>query len=179
MVRTHTLAAAALLVLASLIHPLPSAAQATGSRIAGADARDANLRTYADLLRSDLRAQKAAVIAQMMQFTEEEDVKFWPIYRQYENELAQMAVGRAELIAEFVKSHQDGTFDNPRADDIASRWFKGQRARLDLMEKYHKKVKKTLTPIRAGQFLQIEHQLGIFIDMTIAAEMPLVGEKSK
>ena len=28
-------------------------------------------------------------------------------------------------------------------------------------------------------FLQIENQLGLFVDMTIAAEMPLVGEKSK
>ena len=140
---------------------------------------DDNIYNYLQLLRSDFNSAKVELINKIMKLSADEAQKFWPIYRQYENELAQMAVGRAELIAEFVKSHQDGTFDNPRADDIASRWFKGQRARLDLMEKYHKKVKKTLTPIRAGQFLQIEHQLGIFIDMTIAAEMPLVGEKSK
>jgi hypothetical protein len=140
---------------------------------------DDNIYNYLQVLRSDFNSAKVELINKIMKLSADEAQKFWPIYRQYENELAQMAVGRAELIAEFVKSHQDGTFDNPRADDIASRWFKGQRARLDLMEKYHKKVKKTLTPIRAGQFLQIEHQLGIFIDMTIAAEMPLVGEKSK
>ena len=138
---------------------------------------DDNIYNYLQVLRSDFNSAKVELINKIMKLSADEAQKFWPIYRQYENELAQMAVGRAELIAEFVKSHQDGTFDNPRADDIASRWFKGQRARLDLMEKYHKKVKKTLTPIRAGQFLQIEHQLGIFIDMTIAAEMPLVGEK--
>ena len=140
---------------------------------------DDNIYNYLQVLRSDFNSAKVELINKIMKLSADEAQKFWPIYRQYENELAQMAVGRAELIAEFVKSHQDGTFDNPRADDIASRWFKGQRARLDLMEKYHKKVKKTLTPIRAGQFLQIEHQLGIFIDMTIAAEMPLVGEQKK
>ena len=140
---------------------------------------DDNIYNYLQVLRSDFNSTKVELINKIMKLSADEAQKFWPIYRQYENELAQMAVGRAELIAEFVKSHQDGTFDNPRADDIASRWFKGQRARLDLMEKYHKKVKKTLTPIRAGQFLQIEHQLGIFIDMTIAAEMPLVGEQKK
>jgi len=48
---------------------------------------------------------------------------------------------------------------------------------LFLLEKYHRKIKKTLSPIQAGQFLQIENQIGIFVDMTIAAEMPLVGPK--
>ena len=32
-----------------------------------------------------------------------------------------------------------------------------------------------LSPVPAGRFLQIENQIGIFIDLTIAAEMPLVG----
>ena len=89
------------------------------------------------------------------------------------------AIQRAEFIAEFVQSHKDGTFDNARAKDMAKRWFKVQRARLDLIEKYHGKIEKTLSPIQAGQFLQIENQLAIFIDMTIASEMPLVGAKTK
>jgi hypothetical protein len=62
---------------------------------------------------------------------------------------------------------------------MAKRWFKGQRARLDLIERYHRKIEKALSPIQAGQYLQIENQLGIFIDMTIASEMPLVGEKTR
>jgi hypothetical protein len=161
------------LLTATLLAILAFLAPARGAEV------DDNIYNYLQVLRSDFNSAKVELINKIMKLSADEAQKFWPIYRQYENELAQMAVGRAELIAEFVKSHQDGTFDNPRADDIASRWFKGQRARLDLMEKYHKKVKKMLTPIRAGQFLQIEHQLGIFIDMTIAAEMPLVGEQKK
>jgi hypothetical protein len=58
---------------------------------------------------------------------------------------------------------------------MAKRWFKGQRARLDLLEKYHGKIEDSLSSVKAGQFLQIENQIGIFIDMTIASEMPLVG----
>jgi len=33
--------------------------------------------------------------------------------------------------------------------------------------------------VQAGQFLQIENQLMLFIDITIAGEMPLVGERTK
>jgi len=140
---------------------------------------DDNIYNYLQLLRSDFNSTKVELINRIMKLSAEDAQKFWPIYREYENDLGKMAVGRAELITEFVQSHKDGTFDNARADDIASRWFKGQRARLDLLEKYHRKVKKALSPVRAGQFLQIENQLGLFIDMTIAAEMPLVGDQPK
>ena len=58
---------------------------------------------------------------------------------------------------------------------MAKRWFKGQRARLDLLERYHRKIEQSLSSVKAGQFLQIENQIGLFIDITIAAEMPLVG----
>jgi hypothetical protein len=138
---------------------------------------DDNIYNYLQVLRSDFNSAKVELINRIMKLSAEEAQKFWPTYREYENDLGKLAISRAELIAEFVQSHKDGTLDNPRADDIATRWFKGQRARLDLMEKYHRKIKKTLSPIRAGQFLQIENQLGLFIDMTIAAEMPLVGEQ--
>lgn len=137
---------------------------------------DDNIYNYLQLLRSDFNSGKVELVNQIMKLSAEDAQKFWPIYREYENELGKMAVTRAELIVEFVERHKDGTFDNPRAEDIAKRWFKGQRARLSLLEKYHRKISKTLSPIRAGQFLQIEHQIGIFVDMTIAAEMPRVGQ---
>ena len=62
---------------------------------------------------------------------------------------------------------------------ISKRWFKSQRARLDLLENYHGKIEKALTSVQAGQFLQIENQLGLFIDVAIASEMPTVGKLDK
>ena len=58
-------------------------------------------------------------------------------------------------------------------------WFAAQRARLDLLEKYHGKIEESLSSVQAGQFLQIENQIGIFIDLTIASEMPMVGKQIK
>jgi hypothetical protein len=114
-----------------------------------------------------------------MKLSAEESKKFWPLYHEYENELSKQALNRAELIAEFVRSHQNGTFDNAKAKDMAKRWFKAQRARLDLLEKYHGRIEKSLSSVQAGQFLQIENQIGLFIDVTIASEMPQVGELMK
>ena len=140
---------------------------------------DDNIYNYLQLLRSDFNSAKVEIVNRIMKLSAEDAKKFWPVYREYENELGKQAVNRAEFIAEFVQSHKDGTFDNARARDMARRWFKAQRARLTLLEQYHGKIEKILSPVQAGQFLQIENQMFVFIDMTIAAEMPLVGEKIK
>jgi Spy/CpxP family protein refolding chaperone len=138
-----------------------------------------NIYNYLQLLRSDMNSLKVELVNSIMKLSAEDAKKFWPIYRDYENELGKQAINRAEMITEFVQCHKDGTFDNAKAKDIATRWFKSQRARLDLLEKYHAKIEKALTPVQAGQFLQIENQLGLFIDITIASEMPAVGTKGK
>ena len=130
-----------------------------------------------DLLRSDLNSIKAHLVNSIMKLSQEDAKKFWSIYLQYENELGELALNKAAVVTEFIKSHRDGSFDNAKAQDIASRWLKGQRAKIDLLEKYHRKIAEALTPVQAGQFLQIENQLGLFIDVTIASEMPTVGKK--
>jgi hypothetical protein len=138
-----------------------------------------NIYNYLQLLRSDLNSAKVELVNGIMKLSAEDAKKFWAIYRDYENELGKLAVNRAELVTEFVKAHEDGTFDNTKAKDMSKRWFKSQRARLELLERYHGKIEKALSAVQAAQFLQIENQIGLFIDVTIASEMPVVGAKRK
>jgi Spy/CpxP family protein refolding chaperone len=161
---------AAMLVLTAL---LVLAAPATR----GADVND-NIYNYLQLMRSDMNSLKVELVNSIMKLSADDAKKFWPLYRDYETELGKQAINRAELVSEFVQSHRDGTFDNVKAKDMAKRWFKSQRARLDLLEKYHAKIEEALTSVQAGQFLQIENQIGLFIDVAIASEMPAVGSKS-
>jgi hypothetical protein len=146
--------------------------------VRAADVSD-NVYNYLQLLRSDMNSLKVELVNSIMKLSAEDAKKFWPIYRDYENELGKLAINRAEMVSEFVQCHQDGSFDNVKARDMAKRWFKSQRARLDLLEKYHGKIEKALTSVQAGQFLQIENQLGLFVDVAIASEMPTVGSKGK
>ena len=138
-----------------------------------------NIQNYLQLLRTDLNSIKVELVNSIMKLSQEDAKKFWSIYLQYENELGELALKKAEMVTEFVESHQDGSFDTAKAKDLAKRWLKGQRAKLDLLEKYHARIEEALTPIQAGQFLQIENQIGLFIDVTIASEMPTVGKAAK
>jgi hypothetical protein len=164
------------LIRATAICVLTASLELAASAAPGASVND-NIYNYLQLMRSDVNSAKVEVVNAIMKLSAEDAKKFWPIYRDYEDELGKLAINRAELISEFVQSHTDGSFDNAKAKDMAKRWFKSQRGRLDLLEKYHGKIEKALSSVQAGQFLQIENQIGLFIDVTIASEMPVVGKK--
>lgn len=68
-----------------------------------------NLRAYVELLRSDVRARKVGIITEVMQFTDAEDAKFWPVYRENETELAKVNDDRLALIKEYAVSYDKMT----------------------------------------------------------------------
>ena len=64
--------------------PTPAQAQTPASPVSEQQTKMLNLTAYAELLRSDVRAQKIAILTEVMGFTEAEDKAFWPIYREYD-----------------------------------------------------------------------------------------------
>jgi hypothetical protein len=140
---------------------------------------DGNISQYLQLLHSEFNTGKVPLVNNIMNLSKEDAQKFWPIYRAYENEVGKLSIKRVELMVEFVQSHRDGTFSDAKAKYVAARYFEAQRARLDLLDKFHRKIEKALSSVQAARFLQIENQINIFIDMTIASEMPMVGESVK
>jgi hypothetical protein len=141
---------------------------------AAADARDAktmNLTAYAELLRSDVQAQKVAIITEVMGFTEGEDTAFWPIYREYDLEMAKLGDERVALIADYAKNYASLT--NEVADRLATKALELEARRQELKGQVYQKVRKALSPLTAARFLQVENQLLLLVDLQIAASLPI------
>jgi hypothetical protein len=136
------------------------------------DARSLNLTAYAELLRSDVRAEKVAILTEVMQFTEAEDKVFWPIHREYEAEMAALGDERVALIAEYAKSYS--TMTDPVAQTLATRALDLEAKRHAVKAKYYDRFAKALTPRTSLRFLQVEHQLQLIIDLQISAALPIV-----
>src|SRR6185436_15806592 len=137
------------------------------------DSRDLNLRAYVELLRSDLRAQKVAVITEVMEFTEAEDAKFWPVYREYEAELAKIHDDRMALIKEYSVSYDALT--DATADRLALRALDLEARRQTLTKTYYDRFKSVVSPKTAARFIQVEHQILLLLDLQIAASLPIAS----
>jgi hypothetical protein len=144
---------------------------------AQADPKSLNLTAYAELLRSDVRAEKIAILTEMMGFTEAEDAVFWPIYREYNVEMAKLGDERMALIADYAKEYS--TLTDANADRLATRALDLEARRQATKAKYYEKVKAALSPRTALRFLQVEHQLLLLIDLQVSASLPIAPTETR
>lgn len=142
-----------------------ASAQAGQSPAGGTDT-SLNLLAYAELLRSDVRAQKIAILTEVMGFTEQEDAAFWPIYREYELEMSKLGDERLALIREFAASFS--TLNDDVAAKLGAKALELETRRNAAKAQCYEKVKAALSPRTALRFLQVEHQLQLLIDLQIA-----------
>lgn len=135
----------------------------------------AEARAYFEVLRSDFNTEKIRTLNQVMKLTAAEADTFWPIYRSYEQELALVGDRKLALIVEFMRHQKNGTLTDENSKVMAAEWLQNSQDRLDLWKKYYQQISAAVSPIRAAQFLQVENQMAIFVDLNIASEMPVVG----
>jgi len=133
-----------------------------------------NTRAYFEVLRSQLNADKVATINQVLKLNDIEAKKFWPIYRNYEKELASIGDRKLEIVRDFFKYHNRGNLTNVHAKELAEKWIENLQERTDLWKKYHHEISDEVSPTRGAQFLQLENQIALFIDIGIASEMPII-----
>jgi hypothetical protein len=131
-----------------------------------------DLDKYLEMLRSDLRTAKTEIHTEALDLSEADGVKFWPIQREYETELAKIGDQRLQLIKDYAAAYESMTPE--AAKQLVDRAFKLESSRLALLKKYTDKVSKGVSPIIAARFAQVEAIINSLIDLQIRAETPLV-----
>ncbi len=162
------------LMATSLAAPVPTPAQAQtpASPVSEQQTKMLNLTAYAELLRNDVQAQKIAILTEVMGFTEAEDKAFWPIYRDYNTEMATLGDERVTLISEYTRAYTHITDDVARS--LATRAMDLDKRRNAALERCFTRVGTALSPRMALKFLEVEHQLLLIIDLQISASLPIV-----
>jgi hypothetical protein len=131
-----------------------------------------NLRAFVELARSDLKTQKALIIAENLPMKEDEAAEFWPVQRDYETELSKLNDQKLALIVRYARSYQ--TMSDADATELAKSSFDLEAKKTDLKRKYFKKFSKVMPATKAARFFQIENQLNMVVDLRVAASLPLI-----
>jgi len=135
-------------------------------------AEDKQVDRYVMMLRTDLKADKAAIIVNNMHFTEAEKDAFWPVYQNYQKELSKLGDERVALIKDYA-AHL-GTIDDEKAKELTARSMALEEQRLQLVKKYIDEFGKVLPAKQVARFFQLEMQMQRMVDIQVAAELPLV-----
>jgi hypothetical protein len=168
--------AAWILVLA-LLGFAPAARAQTSEQAAMSPASNAqNIQAYIDLLRSDVRQQKAEMLGEVMQLSAADAAKFWPIYSEYDTELASLNDLRVANIQEYSRTYDQMT--DGKADELIQKALSYRTQRSELLAKTYEQVKQALGATTAARFVQVEDQLLLIMDLQIDSSLPVVGQSS-
>jgi hypothetical protein len=133
-----------------------------------------NMQEYIELMRTNVRDQKAEIMGSVMELNAADAAKFWPIYSEYDAELAKVNDLRVANIQEYAANYLQMT--DEKADELIQNALNYRKQRAELLAKCYGRVKQALGAVTAARFAQIEDQLLLIIDLQMASSLPIVGE---
>ena len=131
---------------------------------------DTSLTNAIELVRTNVRANKAELIGRALALPDSEASVFWPLYREYEAELTKLADQRVVLIREYLTVYD--TLSNAKAKDIMLRVFDLDARRVKLSRDQFNRFARKLPAKTVAHFFQLDGFLNRVIDLQIAAALP-------
>ena len=132
----------------------------------------AQTTSYIEILKSDVKTQRRALVTGAMGLTEEQAQKFWPVYKEYEIEYDKMLDRELELIKKYADTYEGMT--DEMADILAKEAMAIDKDQLDLNEKYYKKYKKEFGAKLAAKFWMVENRINLMIRLQVASAVPVL-----
>ncbi|MDI1353798.1 MAG: hypothetical protein PSX36_02685 [bacterium] len=71
------------------------------------------------------------------------------------------------------------SLSNEKADELITKVLKNNVETDKLMDRYYVKMKKAITPLRAGSYMQLEFYILTMIRAEIQSNIPMIGELDK
>jgi len=168
MLKKTLLAAVALAVLSTGL----AAAQTPAAAPADAAKAREDLDKAVEALRKDARATKADILGKTLALDTTQAAAFWPVYKQYEAELATVNNDRVAIIQDL--SEHFSSLNDAKAQGLIERQIAFQEKRLAVVKKYKDEFLKVLPAKTVARFLQVDSRLNTLIDVAAASQIPLV-----
>jgi hypothetical protein len=127
---------------------------------------------YIEVMRSVLKTEKKAAIAEAMMLTEAEAEVFWPLYNEFNDKMYIVQSKRVQIIKDFAANYENMT--DEKADELWVSSMSFKQEVLNLTKEYYKKFKKILPAGKAAKYFQAENKIATLIDAELALEIPLV-----
>ena len=130
------------------------------------------LDEYIELVRLDVRQQRAEIMGESMRLSASEASNFWPIYEQYETAYTTLGNAKLQLIADYANAFD--TMTDEVADELVDRLFTLTDDEQALLREYHGKMASAVGGAVAARFVQVERRIRNLLDLRLAAEIPLL-----
>ena len=121
--------------------------------------------------RTDIQADRQAIVAHNMQLTDAQATAFWPVYREYRNELAKSGDRMVKLVSDYAAAYN--TLTDAQATAMMTEMMSIKKEMMKTTEKYMPKFGAVLSPKLVMRYLQIENKLDTILMAGAVDTVPL------
>jgi hypothetical protein len=159
----------------ALAGPLVAAPQAAAPQAPAATATPsaADIDKLVDLLRKDVRAEKADLIAKTMNLDAAQAAAFWPVYKLYETERTALGNEKLGIIQDYADHYSE--MNDAKAKGLITRSIALEEKTTALQKKYADEMMKVLPAKTVGRFFQVERRINMLLDLKLSSAIPLVN----
>jgi len=119
-----------------------------------------------------IRADKKLLVAENMQLTEAEAKAFWPVYKQYQDELFLLRTRTVKLIKDYADAYE--TMNNNTAKKLLNEYMTIDTLGPKLRQTYLPRFRKVLPEVKVARYYQIENKIQAALFYELAANIPLM-----
>jgi hypothetical protein len=127
-----------------------------------------------DILRDKLKADKKLLIAENLGLTDAESKAFWPVYEEYQKELAGLNQRLGKMIQNYATEYNAKTMTDDKAKTLMAEALSIEEAETALKKKYLDRLNGVIPAVKAARYLQMENKIRALIKFDMAANIPLV-----
>jgi len=125
-----------------------------------------------DVMREKLRADKKAVVAEVLQLTEGEAKAFWPVYNAYQSDMVTHYDKLLKLIDTYASSYE--TMTDAQATSLLQQYLGLEREHVALLTSYLPRFQKVLPPKKVAKLYQVENKARALVNYELARGIPIV-----
>ena len=126
------------------------------------------------ILREKIKADKKLVVAANLELTESEAKGFWPVYEQYQKDLATINQRIVKLIESYAADYRTKTLTDEKAKKLTDEMVAIEQAEAGLKTSFVPKLRKVLPERKVARYLQIENKIRAIVKYELASAVPLV-----
>ena len=126
------------------------------------------------IMREKVKADKNLMVATNMQLTESEAKGFWPVYEEYQKDLAAINQRTVKLIESYAADYRTNTLSDEKAKKLVDELVAIEQAEAGLKASYVPKLSKVLPMKKVARYLQVENKVRALVKYELAGNIPLV-----
>jgi len=125
------------------------------------------------ILRDKIKADKKLLVATNMELTDSEAKAFWPVYEEYQKELAAINQRIVKMIESYAADYKAKSLTNEKAKKLVDELIAVEKAEAAMKAAYAPKLGKALPQVKVARYLQIENKIRALVKYELAGAVPL------